>query len=281
VRLAPGTGSDERTVSKSGGGPANRLLARVSRLEWVAAAIAVVVLGLLALAEPDILEAPFENDRTVTFTVGGTTLAAVALVVMLWLRVHPVVRLAVLGVPFVAVSWWLLSPFFIDEVVDDEFATSIAEATGPAAETDRDPQPDGAAPGTTTDPGPDDGADPPGESDPGDAPRLLGTGRFVGLAGHDGSGDAGFFSLPGGGVVLRLESFDIDNGPDLRLYVVPGADQTSPGDGSLSLGRLRGNVGDQTYGLPAGFVPDPGDWTVLVWCEAFDVEFVAATVTIA
>lgn len=38
-----------------------------------------------------------------------------------------VARLLVLGVPFVAVSWWLLSPFFIDDVVNEDFTTSIAD----------------------------------------------------------------------------------------------------------------------------------------------------------
>ena len=39
------------------------------------------------------------------------------------------------------------------------------------------------------------------------------------------------------------------------------------------------DVGDQTYPVPAG-TQLSGPVTVLVWCEAFDVEFVAATVTL-
>ena len=110
---------------------------------------------------------------------------------------------------------------------------------------------------------------------------MLGAGRFVGLAGHEGAGDAGFFELEDGSVVLRLENFDIQNGPDLRLYLVSGPDQTSPEADSLDLGALRGNVGDQTYALPPEFALTTGPWTVLVWCEAFSVEFVAATVPVA
>jgi hypothetical protein len=110
---------------------------------------------------------------------------------------------------------------------------------------------------------------------------LLGAGSFVGLAGHNGTGDAGIFRVEGGAHVLRLENLDIDNGPDLRLYLLPGADQVSPGDGAVYLGELRGNVGNLTYDLPAEFVPAPGAWTVLVWCEAFAVEFVGATLAIA
>ncbi len=272
---------EPRSPSASGGpGPAE-LLGRVSRLEVGAAVVAALVLVGLTLAEPDVLEAPFENARTVVFTFGGTAVAAVALVVMLWLRVPPPVRLVVLGAPFVAVSWWLLSPFFIDDVADDEFSTSIAEATAGAPESTAD-DPAAPAPEVTSTPGADTGDAPPDTVAVAPAqPVLLGSGAFVGLAGHDGTGDAGFFALPEGGTVLRLERFDIDNGPDLRLYVVPGADRTDPGDGSLYLGELKGNVGDQTYELPADFTLTPGPWTVLVWCDAFSVEFVAATVAVA
>ena len=65
------------------------------------------------------------------------------------------------------------------------------------------------------------------------------------------------------------------------MYLVSGRDQFSPTDGSLYLGELRGNVGDQTYELPADFTLIAGDWTVLVWCEAFSVEFVGATIAVA
>ena len=46
------------------------------------AAIAALML-VLVLLEPDILEAPFENERTILFTVGGTAIAALAFVAML------------------------------------------------------------------------------------------------------------------------------------------------------------------------------------------------------
>jgi hypothetical protein len=81
--------------------------------------------------------------------------------------------------------------------------------------------------------------------------------------------------------VLRFEQFDIQNGPDLRVYLVPGVDQTALAEGNIYLGRLRGNVGDQTYELPAGTTLSPGPWTALVWCEAFSVEFVGATMQLA
>jgi hypothetical protein len=255
----------------SPGTPPTARRGRISRLEWIVAAMAGLVLAGLVVAEPDVLGAPVENARTLAFTVGGTLLAAVALVAMVRLRVPPAVRVLVLGVPFVAVSWWLLSPFFRDDVVDEAFETSIAAAAEVTTTTTGAPvDPSGAPPPSTA---------PPATVPPG--PRLLGVGSFVGLAGHEGTGDAGFFERPDGSLVLRLERFDIENGPDLRLYVVPGGGQVSPGDGSVDLGQLRGNVGDQTYDLPGDLALTAGEWTVLVWCEAFSVEFVAATVPVA
>ena len=77
-----------------------------------------------------------------------------------------------------------------------------------------------------------------------------------------------------GSLVLRFEDFDIQNGPDLQVYLVPGADQTSLAAGSIHLGALAGNVGDQNYELPDGTDLAAGPYTALVWCDAFSVEFV-------
>jgi hypothetical protein len=252
---------------------AGRIIRRISRIEVIVALVAAVTLAVLVALEPAILDAPFASGRAAAFTFGGTALALVALVVMLLLRVPAPIRVIVLGVPFVAVNWWLLEPYFVDDVVNDEFAVSIAgAATDPPPVVEVDPPSAGAPTGVDPE-GPAAAAPAP---EPPLVPVLLGSGRFVGLAGHDGGGDAAVFALPEGGNVLRFENFAIDNGPDLRVYLVPGADRTSLADGAVDLGRLRGNVGDQTYDLPAG-LDLTGPWTALVWCEAFSVEFVGAT----
>ena len=310
------------------------LIGRISRLEVAVVAAIAAILLVLVLIEPDILEAPFENGRTILFTVGGTVLAAAAFVAMLWLRVPSVIRVIVLVVPFVFVNWWLLSPYFVDDVVDEEFTTSISDqlaapqepaaapsdpATGQQPATDTAPgeaQPESAQDGRSTSPAdaaasagqaatadestadeptaddvatPDEpvaeappaAEEPPAEEPPPPTgPVLLGAGQFVGLAGHDGTGDAGIFQNPDGSLTLRFENFDIENGPDLEVYLVPGADQVSLPDGSIHLGALKGNIGDQNYDLPAGTDLPPGPYTVLVWCEAFSVEFVGATVVV-
>jgi hypothetical protein len=265
------------------------LIRRITRAEIVVGAVIATVMLALVVIEPSILEAPFQNWRTLVFTFGGTALATIALVAMLRFGIPPVVRVIVLVVPFVIVNWWLISPYFVDEVVDEEFATSISEQLATSDET-------AVAPSTTeapavatesTDDMTGDSAPPTTEAPaaedplpPADGPVLLGAGQFVGLAGHRGTGDAGIFENPDGTLVLRFENFDIENGPDLEVYLVPGPDQTSLLAGSIHLGPLKGNIGDQSYELPPGTELAPGAYTALVWCEAFSVEFVGATIVV-
>ena len=282
--MPPSTGSGSESTGDS---PVRELIGRITRFEIAVGAVIAVAMLVLILIEPNILEAPFQNERTLLFTVGGTVLAAIAFVVMLWFRVPPVIRVIVLVVPFVIVNWWLISPYFMDDVVDEEFSTSISEQLDAADEAPAPPEasiapevdeetaaasvpPEADAPPATAD------APPPAASEP----VLLGAGQFVGLAGHSGTGDAGLFENPDGSLVLRFENFDIENGPDLEVYLVPGADQTSLADGSIHLGALEGNIGDQNYELPPETVLAPGPHTALVWCEAFSVEFVGATIVV-
>ncbi len=274
---------------------ARTLIGRITRLEMMTAALIAAVMLVLVVVEPNILEAPFENERTLLFTFGGTALAAVAFVAMVWLRVPGVIRVIVLVVPFVFVNWWLISPYFIDDVVEESFSTSISEQVATVATPDATVAPttpevtaDDAAIAPTESAVPDESvqetspaATVPAEVEPPPSgPVLLGAGQFVGLAGHSGVGDAGIFQSPDGSLVLRFENFDIENGPDLEVYLVPGADQISVPDGSIHLGALKGNIGDQNYELPAGTELAPGAYTALVWCEAFSVEFVGATIVV-
>ena len=298
--IPPATGRDGDGAPHSLG---RELIGRITRLEIVVGAVIAAVMLLLVLLEPDILEAPFENERTLLFTVGGTVLAAIAFVAMLWLRVPAPVRVIVLVVPFALVNWWLISPYFIDDVVDEGFSTSISEQLGTADEAsapaasaaagaEEEPLTDAAAPvtdatppaeqveadeATSSEPAAEEEPPPP---PPATEPVLVGAGQFVGLAGHSGTGDAGIFENPDGSLVLRFENFDIENGPDLEVYLVPGSEQTSLAEGSIHLGALKGNIGDQNYELPPGTELAPGAYTALVWCEAFSVEFVGATIAV-
>lgn len=73
---------------------------------------------------------------------------------------------------------------------------------------------------------------------------------------------------------MRLEQLDMQNGPDLFVYLVPKHGQRDP-DGGINLGRLKGNKGDQEYALPPGTNPDEFDG-VFVWCRQCATAFAAA-----
>ena len=94
---------------------------------------------------------------------------------------------------------------------------------------------------------------------------------------HRATGNAAVYRLPDGTRVVRLEQLDMQNGPDLFVYLVPKHGQREP-DGGVNLGRLKGNKGDQEYALPAGTNADDFDG-VFVWCRQFATAFAAAPLT--
>jgi hypothetical protein len=105
-------------------------------------------------------------------------------------------------------------------------------------------------------------------------PVTLANGRFRGLE-HDTEGTALLIELPNGSQVIRFEGFDVLNGPDLKVYL-----STAPADAAedrfdddyVSLGDLKGNVGDQNYDVPKD--ADAMDFdSVVIWCERFSVGF--------
>jgi len=105
--------------------------------------------------------------------------------------------------------------------------------------------------------------------------RAIGSGAFEPVA-HPARGRATVVRKAGGGDVLTLTKFEVDNGPDLRVYLVPGpARGEADVKQSIDLGKLKGNKGDQQYSLPKGLPRSRYD-TVVVWCRAFSVNFARA-----
>ena len=70
---------------------------------------------------------------------------------------------------------------------------------------------------------------------------------------------------------LRLENFKATNGPDLYVYL---ATDKSTSD-FVNLGRLKGNIGNQNYAIPAETNLTKYN-TALIWCKAFSVLFGSA-----
>ncbi|OEH92868.1 hypothetical protein BFG57_01885 [Bacillus solimangrovi] len=69
--------------------------------------------------------------------------------------------------------------------------------------------------------------------------------------------------------IVRFENFESTNGPDLQVYLVSGDKETSEG---VSLGKLKGNKGNQNYEIPDDVSLNEGD-RIVIWCKAFDVDF--------
>lgn len=107
---------------------------------------------------------------------------------------------------------------------------------------------------------------------------LLAVGQFHGVS-HNGSGRVTIHRRADGGRVLRLAELEVDNGPDLYVYLIAAPDAWSDGavDSAefISLGRLKGNRGNQNYDLPSGVDLDRYR-AVSIWCRRFRVNFATA-----
>ena len=107
---------------------------------------------------------------------------------------------------------------------------------------------------------------------------LVARGTFEPVA-HSAAGTATAIRTAGGKRVLTLTNFEVDNGPDLRVYLVAGpARDESEVDDFEDLGALKGNKGDQQYDLPRELDLDRYA-TVVIWCRAFSVNFARAPLT--
>ena len=97
---------------------------------------------------------------------------------------------------------------------------------------------------------------------------------------HKGSGGAAVFRLADGKRLLRLESIDVTNGPDLHVYLSAHPDPRSREDvhqpGYADLGKLKANQGSQNYDIP-GEVDLNAIRSVVIYCQPFHVVFSAAT----
>ena len=98
-------------------------------------------------------------------------------------------------------------------------------------------------------------------------------GNFVGAGDgfHKAEGVAKIIQLADGTDILRLENFKATNGPDLYVYL--STDKTNAD--IVNLGRLKGNIGNQNYLIPAGTDITKYN-TALIWCRAFSVIFGSA-----
>ncbi len=185
------------------------------------------------------------------------------------------VALAVLVVGFLA---FRPDKLFVDDTVDEALSDAFASPTT----TTEDPPTT-----TTTTPDDDTRETPTATTSPTttttttaapSGPAVVTTGAFYGID-HSAEGTATVYEQDGQFVLRFEDDTDIQNGPDLYVWVVPSEDYTggTPSE-YLDLGKIKGNVGGQNYELPAEF--DPAlHRTVLVWCLRFSTPFTAAPLT--
>lgn len=260
---------------------------RLLRPGPIAAAAAVVALWLIA---PEIFTGTFSDVGTFLSVLGLTA------VVVGWVwGVRRFVsqrgfRLALIGVPLLLLAWVVLWPYVRPATrVDEAFPVAATTTSAPPAST------------TTTMPPTTTTSTPPDADDAVAAPTTttsmtttsttttstttttvpagpieLARGGFQGLTGHRGNGSVALYRLEDGSLLLRFEEVDIGSGPDLNVWLVPGADQRGTGGGTF-VAPLTAEQGNQNYTVPADVDPTDGTWTVLVWCTTFSLEVANAT----
>ena len=192
----------------------------------------------------------------------------------------------VLAALVLAGIWFLGSPLFIDRAVDEDFDFTLE---GGGVNTDAVmSMPDEKRQSmmqeimTVAANAPD---RPASDAMPAEVPIAIATGDFVDAdAVHKGTGRATLYKLPDERHLMRFEDFRTTNGPALVVYLAKHPAPARAADvvdgGFLSLGKLKGNVGNQNYEIPPDI--DVSDYrSVVIWCELFGVLFSPASLASA
>jgi hypothetical protein len=106
-------------------------------------------------------------------------------------------------------------------------------------------------------------------------PDQVTTGQFFGID-HSAEGTAAVYEQDGEFVLRFEDDTDIQNGPDLYVWLLADTTyESGTPDEYIDLGLLKGTVGGQNYQLPDEFDPETHR-AVLIWCLRFAVPFAAA-----
>ena len=196
-----------------------------------------------------------------------------------FVRTHKILvagSVIVLAVPLLALAWWLGSPLFIDQSVDEQFPLAAmavvpdtmsmadAEATMVAAAASDDAMDEVMvdAMGTLL------------------APEALRSGQFRDADSfHTGTGTATIWDLGNDERALRFEQFQVRNGPDLRVFLAVHPDPMGRSDvlddGYVEISALKGNIGNQNYDIPPDIDLEMYN-SVVIFCWPFRVVFSVA-----
>ena len=157
------------------------------------------------------------------------------------MRKEVIIGIVIITVVVLAAAWYLVSPLFINKIVDEESPIQNNE-NGNSIEEQGEPDNLIAYSGSFVD------AD--------DFHKVSGTMRIV------SDQDMRY---------LRLEDFKSTNGPDLKVYLSDDLQASN----YISLGDLKGNIGNQNYEIPENINLEDYKYT-LIWCEQFSVLFGSA-----
>ena len=226
----------------------------------------------------------------------------VAQIIQSWKQLSLFAKLggAVALVALIGFAFWTITPLFYSTRIDEEFPvaakvvaapTAMAEPsamaevmTEPSAMAEPTAEPSAMAevmtePSAMFEPT----AEPSATAEPTAVPagpQALAAGSFTRIDRlHSAEGSATIYRLADGKLVLRLENFTAQNGPDLYVgfsgHAIPRSNAELMDNGYLELGRLKASSGNQNYELPAGF--DLGQFkSVTIYCRAFSVVFSTA-----
>jgi hypothetical protein len=225
--------------------------------EWAPEVVVVAGLGYFLLDETDAATSAFESTRAIALMALGLGAWVVLRLALTRFVPRPAVRTGVMSVMAATILAVVVVPAYRDTTVIEELPVALSVAD------------EGAAPAAAP-------SLPPAAPAPAPAPpqRIL-SGSFRGID-HRANGTVNVYVRADGSRFVGLEEFDIQPGPDYDVYVVPGVDRTDP-EGGHRLDDLRGNVGTQFYEVPSGADVGSGGWTVLIWCQTFDVPVANAT----
>ena len=178
-----------------------------------------------------------------------------------------------------SVAWYLGSPLFIDDVVEEEFPAELVSQMEQLTAEQVDAMPEKQRtmmqekmeevgkmmPDTVME----DTMPEPVE----EGPSAIASGQFKDADSfHKGSGTATLYALPDGTHLLRFEDFSVTNGPALSVFLTDDAGQMT------SIGTLKGNKGNQNYPIPSEI--DVSAYSgVLIYCVPFKVPFASARLT--
>ena len=186
-----------------------------------------------------------------------------------------VITIVVIG----AAGWYLGSPLFLNRTVQEDLPFDLPEQSELEEMPDPDQQDLADQANPTASAMPDDQMEEPMPVD--EEPTILSQGEFQGVDNfHQGSGRATIFELADGDRLLRFENFMVTNGPGLVVLLAAGDAPLEREDlGTyLSLGPLKGNIGDQNYEITEG--TELGLYrSVVIYCEPFHVVFATAGLT--